>query len=192
LDYLRLSEHGPKLLRQFSLEGACFSKIFFVAALTPEARSMSEQGVSFGNTLDADMFSRYLLINAFGPIRFFEMLIEGQLLIPDFRAVFLTSKSGSTGLRGTESYMRPGGDMLYRASKSCLNNMIRNVAYDLQDRPGVVVALHPGYLPLDKIRKHSEQPDELNAIRALIERCWSLCTSHSGLFLDEHLNPLSW
>ena len=118
---------------------------------------------TFG-TLDYDAIRRQVEVNALGPLRVTEALLER--LKPGATVAFITSRIGSLGDN------RSGWLYGYRISKCAANMVAVNLAHDLAKRGIAAVILHPGMvataMSFDDERNEARPPEE--AATALIER----------------------
>ena len=114
--------------------------------------------------LDYDAIRRQFEVNALGPLRVTEALLDR--LKPGSTVAFITSRVGSLGDN------RSGGLYGYRISKCAANMVAVNLAHDLGARGIAAVILHPGMvataMTFDDERGLARPPEE--AAAALIER----------------------
>ncbi len=114
--------------------------------------------------LDYDDIRRQIEVNALGPLRVTEALLER--LKPGSTVAFITSRIGSLGDNHS------GGLYGYRISKCAANMVAVNLAHDLATRGIGAVVLHPGMvataMTFDDERAEARPPEE--AAAALIER----------------------
>lgn len=114
--------------------------------------------------LDYDAIRRQLEVNALGPLRVTEALLER--LKPGSTVAFITSRIGSLGDN------RSGGLYGYRISKCAANMVAVNLAHDLAKRGVAAVVLHPGMVATGMTfddERHEARPAE-EAAAALMER----------------------
>ncbi len=114
--------------------------------------------------LDYDAIRRQLEVNALGPLRVTEALLER--LKPGSTVAFVTSRIGSLGDN------RSGGLYGYRISKCAANMVAVNLAHDLAKKGIAALVLHPGMVATGMTfadERHQAQPTE-EAAAALIER----------------------
>ena len=64
--------------------------------------------------------------------------------------IFFSSRAGSISERGTLDHHIPGGDNIYRVSKSALNSFIKNISYEFINKNFKIIAYHPGWLVKNK------------------------------------------
>ena len=167
-----------------------FDRVIFSAGLTPLLRQHDVGGHFLGH-LRREYVLEFIETNALGPIEMFEQLWLGGSISIDAKIVFLSSQAGSIGSRGNLAHHRPGGDLAYRISKAALNCAVKNIAYDLSDRPVTIVSLHPGW-----VKTPSGGPDAdlnpLEAGRKIFALVEGLAPSKSGHFLDIDGNEIPW
>ena len=114
--------------------------------------------------LDYDAIRRQFEVNALGPLRVTEALLDR--LQPGAKVAFITSRIGSLGDNLS------GGSYGYRISKCAANMVAVNLAHDLAKRDVAAVILHPGMVATD-MTLESERTEAMppeTAARALIER----------------------
>lgn len=114
--------------------------------------------------LDYDDIRRQFEVNALGPLRVTEALLDR--LQPGAKVAFITSRIGSLGDNLS------GGSYGYRISKCAANMVAINLAHDLAKRDVAAVILHPGMVATD-MTLESERTEAMppeTAARALIER----------------------
>ena len=114
--------------------------------------------------LDYDAIRRQLEVNALGPLRVTEALLDR--LKPGSTVAFITSRIGSLGDN------RSGGLYGYRISKCAANMVAVNLAHDLAKRGIAAVVLHPGMVATGMTfegERHAARPAS-EAAAALMER----------------------
>ena len=114
--------------------------------------------------LDYDAIRRQLEVNALGPLRVTEALLER--LKPGSTVAFVTSCIGSLGDN------RSGGLYGYRISKCAANMVAVNLAHDLAKKGIAAVVLHPGMVATGMTfadERHEARP-AAEAAAALMER----------------------
>ena len=128
---------------------------------------VNNAGIAVPDTLgalDYDVIRRQVEVNALGPLRVTEALLER--LKPGATVAFVTSRIGSLGDN------RSGGLYGYRISKCAANMVAVNLAHDLGKRGIAALVLHPGMvataMTFDDERNEARPPEE--AAAALIER----------------------
>jgi NAD(P)-dependent dehydrogenase (short-subunit alcohol dehydrogenase family) len=85
----------------------------------------------------------------------------------------------------------PGGDVIYRASKSALNNLIKNISFTYKNTDLIIVAIHPGWV---RTRSGGENADlgVEEAAQNIVELLHSLNRQSSGSFLNYDKNSIGW
>ena len=131
------------------------------------------------------------MINAAAPVLLFESLFMEGVLCEESTVIFFSSKAGSTALRGRMTHNIPGGNMIYRASKAALNCCIKNMAFDLEQKPITLVALHPGWSKTDSGGKDADLSiaDAAEKIRNIIMNPTS---EYHGKFISSDYEELDW
>lgn len=94
-----------------------------------------------GNT-DYAEWQKVIDVNVFGPMRLVEALIEPVARSTRKTIAFTTSRMGSIA-------MNSGGSMIYRSSKTMLNQVARNLSIDLAGKGVTVAVFHPGWVKTD-------------------------------------------
>lgn len=158
--------------------------------------------------LDYDLFNRSFAINATGPMRVTEALLENVAASNRKRIVALGSAAGSNGLLNAPSNLYP-----YRASKAALNLLMHNLALDVADRGILVALINPGLVDTRGVLglKPGEAPPEAFAglmpliragkitlitpqesVTAMLGLIDNLTPAQSGVFLNYDGKPLPW
>lgn len=123
-------------------------------------------------------------VNALGPIRVFEALIDNLKVGKEKKAIAITSMMGST--EGNN-----GGFFAYRSSKAALNNAMRGLSLALKGDGVIVVPVHPGWVQTDMGGPNAplKPPESVGGMRNVIA---GLKLSDSGRFLDYAGKELPW
>lgn len=79
-------------------------------------------------------------INTFGPILLTQALLDNVLAAPEPRHIAVVSSRVGSLADNTS-----GGLYAYRASKTAVNSLFKNLAIELKDQNVVVSMLHPGF-----------------------------------------------
>jgi NAD(P)-dependent dehydrogenase (short-subunit alcohol dehydrogenase family) len=124
-------------------------------------------------------------VNAIGPLMVARALV--RLLEKSDHPVILnvSSDSGSLALKTT------GGDYGYCASKAALNMLTRALAFDLQSRGIIVIALHPGWVRTD-MGGRSAPLSPKNSALGILSLADRLTLSDCGRFLTWDGHELPW
>lgn len=138
-------------------------------------------GDSFGS-LDYDEMLEQYRVNALGPLRVTEALVEN--LKSGSKVVIITSRVGSIGDNAS------GGYYGYRASKTAVNQIGTNLKHQLSPRGIAVALLHPGLVATDMTGGHGTPPPE--SARGLIQRIDALNLNNSGGFWHAEGYELPW
>ncbi|KAI1800836.1 short-chain dehydrogenase/reductase family enzyme [Daldinia bambusicola] len=77
-------------------------------------------------------------VNTFGPLLLTQALLPNVLKSEKPKVAVMSSRVGSIADNST------GGSYAYRASKTAVNSVFKNIAVELKDKGVVVVMLHPG------------------------------------------------
>ena len=164
-----------------------FDIILFVAALTPSKQNNKQS--TFGNISEA-LFKKFLSINCFSQLKLTELIIQKKKLIKNARIIFFSSLAGSISMRGNLKHNKKFGNILYRISKSALNCVVKNLAYDFSSQY-IIFSLHPGYLNLGSGGKDS-MVDSKFAINKIIKIILSKNKKFNGRFIDFEGNLIKW
>ncbi|MFL1405960.1 SDR family oxidoreductase [Marinobacter sp. M1N3S26] len=134
-------------------------------------------------TIDLDSIRTQMEVNAYGPLRVVEALVD---LIPEGGKVAnITSRMGS--IADNDS----GGRYGYRASKAALNAFGKSLSVDLKPRGIAVAQLHPGYVKTRMVNFGGLiSPEE--AARGLADRIDALNLENTGGFWHSNGDELPW
>ncbi|MFL1482646.1 SDR family oxidoreductase [Marinobacter sp. LN3S78] len=134
-------------------------------------------------TIDFDSIRTQMEVNAYGPLRVVEALVD---LIPEGGKVAnITSRMGS--IADNDS----GGRYGYRASKAALNAFGKSLSVDLKPRGIAVAQLHPGYVKTRMVNFGGLiSPEE--AARGLADRIDALNLENTGGFWHSNGDELPW
>lgn len=116
--------------------------------------------------LDYELFSRSFAINAIGPMRVTEALLDNVAASGQKKIVALGSAAGSNGLLNPPANLYP-----YRSSKAALNLLMHNLALDVAKRGVLVGLINPGLVDTRgvlKLKPGDEPPEEFAALMPLI------------------------
>jgi NAD(P)-dependent dehydrogenase (short-subunit alcohol dehydrogenase family) len=139
------------------------------------------KGDSFGS-LDYDVMLEQYRVNALGPLRVTEKLVDN--LKDGSKVAIVSSRVGSIADNGS------GGNYGYRASKSAVNQIGMNLKHELMARGIAVVLLHPGLVATDLTGGRGIPPAK--SARGLIERIDALDIETSGRFWHAEGYELPW
>jgi NAD(P)-dependent dehydrogenase (short-subunit alcohol dehydrogenase family) len=139
------------------------------------------KGDSFGN-LDYDVMLEQFRVNALGPLRVTEALVDN--LKDGSKVAIVTSRVGS--IEDNSS----GGNYGYRASKTAVNQIGTNLKHELMPRGIAVALLHPGLVATEMTGGQGISPTE--SARGLIERIDALNIGNSGGFWHAEGYRLPW
>ena len=136
---------------------------------------------TFGE-IDYEAMLEQYRINALGPLRVTEALANN--LHDGSRVIIITSRVGSIEDNGS------GGYFGYRASKTAVNQIGKNLALELKPRGIAVALLHPGMVATGMTGGHGIPPAA--AARGLVERIDELKLSDTGGFWHAEGYRLPW
>ena len=139
-------------------------------------------GGNAGDSPPADVFDQVMRTNVLGPMRVLPMLVE--VLEPGGRLVVLSSRMGSIGLRTN------GSSWLYRASKSAVNSVVKDMSFALQGK-AICVAMHPGWVKTDMGGTGADLnvSQSVTDMRATVA---SLRLENNGTFINHDGQALAW
>ncbi|MGQ0429020.1 MAG: SDR family oxidoreductase [Gammaproteobacteria bacterium] len=162
------------------------------AALKGESIDLLINNAGVGNppgkalgSLDYAAWLKVLDVNALGPARVAEAMVEnvakgGRKLI-----VTITSRMGSIADNNS------GGSYPYRSSKAAVNMVMKSLAMDLAPRGIACIVLHPGWVRTDMGGAGGKLSPEqsISELRKLIAR---LGPKDSGKFYDHDGQQIPW
>jgi NAD(P)-dependent dehydrogenase (short-subunit alcohol dehydrogenase family) len=96
---------------------------------------------NFGK-MDYDAWAQVMQINVFGPHATVEALADNVAASELKRIVMMSSRLGSIALND-------GGNLIYRSSKTALNQVTKSLSLDLAGRGITVISVHPGWVQTD-------------------------------------------
>lgn len=151
-DELNAMAMGNKLIIVEELDVNDFDKIDALAKKYEGTRIdvlINNAGISsggsdrrFGN-IDYSTFEAVMNTNVRGPLKMTEAFTANVASSDEKKVVVVTSSEGSIG--SVRSNLRP----FYRASKSAVNMVMRNIAFTLKDQGVIVVLVNPGAVDTD-------------------------------------------
>jgi NAD(P)-dependent dehydrogenase (short-subunit alcohol dehydrogenase family) len=100
------------------------------------------RGEQFGE-LDYSAWARVLEVNALGPMRVVEALVDRVAMSRGRRIVTITSGMGSIGDNSS------GGSYAYRSSKAAVNMVMKSLSVDLAPKGVICVVMNPGWVRTD-------------------------------------------
>jgi NAD(P)-dependent dehydrogenase (short-subunit alcohol dehydrogenase family) len=139
---------------------------------------------SFGN-IDYESWEATLRTNTIGPYRVFEALQNNLLLGADKKAVFISSRMGSI------EQFNSSDNFIYRSSKTALNMVAVNLAYEFKSTDICFLAFHPGWVQTDMGGSSASLKPSVSA-DALRQSIANSTLAHSGSFLNYDGTPLPW
>jgi NAD(P)-dependent dehydrogenase (short-subunit alcohol dehydrogenase family) len=136
---------------------------------------------AFGSLDYEEMLEQYR-VNALGPLRVTEALAGN--LREGSKVAIVTSRVGSIEDNGS------GGNWGYRASKTAVNMIGRNLVHELSPRGIAVALLHPGLVATDMTNKTGIPPAE--SASGLVDRIDELNLENTGTFWHAEGYVLPW
>ncbi|MCE8017855.1 SDR family oxidoreductase [Halomonas sp. MCCC 1A17488] len=134
-------------------------------------------------SLDFATIQRQMEVNAYGPLRVTEALLDN--LGAGSKVANVTSRMGS--IADNDS----GGRYGYRASKAALNAFGKSLAIDLKPKGIAVAQLHPGYVQTRMVDFGGLIPPE-EAAAGIAARIAALTLETSGGFWHSNGEALPW
>ncbi|MFN3570614.1 MAG: SDR family oxidoreductase [Polaromonas sp.] len=135
-----------------------------------------------GDPPAGDVFDQVMRTNVLAPMRVLPQLVE--VLAPDARLVVLSSRMGSLGLRTN------GNSWLYRASKSAVNSVVKDMSFGLQGK-AICVAMHPGWVKTD-MGGAAADLDVTQSVADMRGTVAGLRAEHNGTFINHDGQVLAW
>jgi len=134
-------------------------------------------------SIDYDSIRQQFEVNALGPLRVSEALVDN--LTSGAKLALVTSRMGSIADNTS------GGRYGYRMSKVALNIAAKSLAEDLKSSGVAVAIIHPGLVGTDMIGGHGDiTPDE--AAERIARRIDQLTLENSGTFWHSNGDVLPW
>lgn len=133
--------------------------------------------------LDFDTIRQQMEVNAYGPLRVTEALLDN--LGAGSKVANVTSRMGS--IADNDS----GGRYGYRASKAALNAFGKSLAIDLKPKGIAVAQLHPGYVQTRMVNFGGLIPPA-EAAAGIAARIEALTLESSGGFWHSNGEALPW
>ncbi len=158
--------------------------------------------------LDYGLFTRSFAINAIGPMRVTEALLDNVAASGQKKIVTLGSAAGSNGLLNPPANLYP-----YRSSKAALHLLMHNLALDVANRGIVVGLINPGLVDtrgILQLKPGEAPPEEFAAlmpliragkirlitteesVTAMVKLIDGLSPARSGVFLNYDGQTLPW
>ncbi|MDP2034377.1 MAG: SDR family oxidoreductase [Polaromonas sp.] len=128
------------------------------------------------------VFDRVMRTNVLAPMRVLPQLTE--VLAPGARLVVLSSRMGSLALRTN------GNSWLYRASKSAVNSVVKDISFGLQGK-AICVAMHPGWVKTDMGGAGADL-DVTQSVSDMRSTVAGLRAEHNGTFINHDGQVLAW
>lgn len=142
-------------------------------------------GRSSLGSLDYDELQRAFEVNALGPLRVAEALLDNLRRGERRLIASVTSKMGSIADNGS------GGSYAYRASKAALNMIARSLSVDLGPEGFTCVVLHPGWVRT-AMGGDAASLGVDESVRGMLEVLAGLTPARNGQFLDYSGATIPW
>ncbi|MFT5085442.1 MAG: NAD(P)-dependent dehydrogenase (short-subunit alcohol dehydrogenase family) [Lentisphaeria bacterium] len=184
---LELSETGAQVIEGIDVadEGSVKQLSLALAGVAIDVL-INNAGILQRESLDAidyNSIMRQLQVNALGPLRVSEALLDN--LHPGAKVALITSRMGSISDNSS------GGYYGYRMSKAALNAAAISLTCDLKPKGVAVAILHPGFVQTDMVNHAGDISAEVAAQR-LIQRVDGLNMENTGTFWHSSGEVLSW
>ncbi|KAI1388348.1 NAD(P)-binding protein [Hypoxylon trugodes] len=105
-------------------------------------------------TVTLPILTKTFNVNTFGPLLLTQALLPNLLKSDSPKLAVMSSRVGSIADNSS------GGSYAYRASKSAVNSVFKNLAVELKDKGVTVVILHPGFVITPLLPKGGETNPE--------------------------------
>ena len=139
----------------------------------------------FGN-LDFDSANNIFNTNTFAPLMIAEAFVDNIRLGKLKKIINISSIVGSIELTTGNIYF-------YRASKTALNMLMKNLSLQLKDQGVIVGLIHPGVVDTDMTSRFNIKKvsvgESVKGIRKVIK---NYTMKETGSFFDYKGNPLPW
>lgn len=103
----------------------------------------------------------------------------------DKKAIHISSKVGSIADNGM------GGSYGYRASKTALNMVNKNLSLELKDKDVASIVMHPGWVQTDMGGPNATVTID-DSVQALAETIERFTMEHTGGFFERTGEPIPW
>ena len=162
-----------------------FSLVIFFQAYQPRNKKNFYE-------FDKKIVDEVLNVNAIFSAKTIAFLIKKNFLSKSCKIIFFSSRSGSISERGTKKHHKPGGNNLYRASKSFLNSLIKNLYFEFNDKKKIFISYHPGWVKTKSSGGNKSSLSKKFAAEKFLKNLNKFNISHSGKFLDYNLKKIPW
>ena len=162
-----------------------FSLVIFFQAFQPKYKKKFYE-------LDKKIIDKVLNINAVFSAKATTFLLNEKLLSKSCKVIFFSSRSGSISERGTKKHHKPGGNNLYRVSKSTLNSFIKNLYFEFKNINYLFISYHPGWTQTKSSGGNNKAFSKKFAAKKFLQNLKKLKPSHSGKFLNYNLKKIPW
>jgi NAD(P)-dependent dehydrogenase (short-subunit alcohol dehydrogenase family) len=184
IERLELRDGGSVAALGRVLEGVAVDLLLHNAAILPW------DGHRPGS-LDYAAWQDTLVVNAIGPVRLTEALIENVAASEAKRVVAISSTMGSISRQASAGTPEWQGYYQYRTSKAALNMGMVLLAKDLRPRGITVAVIAPGWVQTRMGGPHAVTPAEesVGAMRRVIDR---LTFADTGRWFNYDGQPIAW
>jgi len=142
--------------------------------------------------LNNQFINKVINVNAIFSIKAATFLIKKNFLSENCKIIFFSSRSGSIFERGTLNHHKPGGNNLYRASKSILNSFVKNIAFEYKKNNYIFLAYHPGWSKTKSSGGIKKGMSKKITSKKFLKIISKIKKKHSGKFLDFNFKTIPW
>ena len=142
------------------------------------------RGLEFGQ-VSAEAWREVLEVNSIAPLMLAQAFADSVASSRQKLIAVVSSKMGSIGYNGS------GGSYIYRSSKTAVNQVVKSMSIDLQDRGISVITLHPGWVQTDMGGANAETTvdDSGKGLKQILQ---SAGASQNGCFIEFNGNSIPW
>ena len=115
-----------------------------------------------------------------------------NLLEKSCKIIYFSSRSGSIYERGLAKHHKPGGNNLYRASKSILNSFIKNIFFEFKLTNYIFISYHPGWVKTKSSGNSKKALSKKFVANKFMYNLKKFNLKHSGNFIDYNLKKILW
>ncbi len=162
-----------------------FSLVIFFQAYQPKYKKKFYE-------LEKKIIDKVLNVNAIFSAKAVTFLLNEKLLSKSFKVIFFSSRSGSISERGTKKHHKPGGNNLYRVSKSTLNSFIKNLHFEFKNKNNMFISYHPGWVQTKSSGGNKLAFSKKFVAKKFLRNLIKLKPRHSGKFLNYNLKKIPW
>ncbi len=162
-----------------------FSLVIFYQAFQPKYKKKFYE-------LDKKIIDNVLNVNAIFSAKAVTFLLNEKFLSKSCKVIFFSSRSGSISERGTKKHHKPGGNNLYRVSKSALNSFIKNLYFEFKNTNYLFISYHPGWVQTKSSGGNKKAFSKKFVAKKFLQNLKKFKPRHSGEFLNYNLKKIPW